>query len=162
MSKTGFSDESYTANDAGIAIVMGELMLAHLRRIYQAFDGDLMLALILAEISHYNIQDLVRAERFRNADIAAYVAENRLKPVNTLSLSQSCNIPRETLRRKITALIDAGLIQKYQDGSLHITEQCLQRFGPDFNKALLKDILTCCARLDTLLDPNASDTADFP
>jgi predicted transcriptional regulator len=152
MSKTGFSDRAYTANDAGIAMAMGELMLAHLRRIYQTFDGDLMLAMILAEIAHYNVKDLVRGERFRNADIAAYVAENRLKPVNTLSLSQSCSIPRETLRRKIRKLVEAGLIQKYQDGSLHITEQCMARFGPDFNKALLKDIRTCAARLEGLLD----------
>jgi predicted transcriptional regulator len=131
-------------------------MLAHLRRIYQAFDGDLMLAMILAEIAHYNIQDLVRGERFRNADIAAYVAENRLKPVNTLSLSQSCGIPRETLRRKIRTLVDTGLILKTQDGCLHVTEKCLARFGPDFNKALLKDIRACAARLEGLLDEDVA------
>lgn len=156
MRKTGFSDSAYAANDGGIAIVMGELMLAHLRRIYQTFDGDLMLAMILAEIAHYNMQDLVRGERFRNADIAAYVAENRLKPVNTLSLSQSCSIPRETLRRKIRKLVEAGLILKTRDGSLHVTEKCIARFGPDFNIALLKDILTCSARLEGLLDEDGT------
>ncbi len=156
MSKAEFSDIAYAANDAGIAIVMGELMLAHLRRIYQTFDGDLMLAMILAEIAHYNMQNLVRGERFRNTDIAAYVAENRLKPVNTLSLSQSCSIPRETLRRKIRKLIDAGLILKTQDGNLHVTEKCMARFGPDFNKALLKDIRTCAARLEVLLDEGSA------
>lgn len=156
MSKTGFSDSAYAANEGGIAMVMGELMLAHLRRIYQAFDGDLMLAMILAEIAHYNIQDLVRGERFRNADIAAYVAENRLKPVNTLSLSQSCGIPRETLRRKIRTLVDTGLILKTQDGCLHVTEKCLARFGPDFNKALLKDIRACATRLEDLLDEDVA------
>jgi predicted transcriptional regulator len=77
-----------------------------------------------------------------------------LKPVNTLSLSQSCSIPRETLRRKIRKLVEDGLLQKHQDGSLHITEQCIARFGPDFNKALLKDIRTCAARLESLLDQN--------
>jgi hypothetical protein len=51
MSRTDFSDSAYAGNDAGIAIVMGELMLAHYRRVYQAFDGDLMLAMILAEIA---------------------------------------------------------------------------------------------------------------
>lgn len=162
MSKPGFTDRSYEANDAGIAIVMGELMLAHLRRIYQAFDGDLMLAMIVAEIGHYNMQDLVRAERFRNADIAAYVSEHRLKPVNTLSLSQSCGIPRETLRRKIHTLTDAGLILKTKDGSLQVTDRCLQRFGPDFNKDLLKDILTCGARLKSLLEENGHERTNFP
>jgi predicted transcriptional regulator len=157
MSKPAFSEKAYAANDAGIAIVMGELMLAHLRRIYQAFDGDLILAMILAEIAHHNIKDLVRTERFRNTDIAAYFADNQLKPVNTLSLSQSCNIPRETLRRKIQTLTDAGLILKTQDGNLHLTEKCLQRFGPDFNKALLADIMTCSARLEALLDDNGPD-----
>jgi hypothetical protein len=148
MRKTGYSEEAYAANDGGIAMVMGELMLAHLRRIYQAFDGDLMLAMIVAEIAHYNVQDLVRGGHFRNEDIAAYVAANRLKPVNTLSLSQSCGIPRETLRRKLRVLTDAG--------NLEVTELCLQRFGPDFNKALLDDILTCNARLEGLLHDNAS------
>jgi hypothetical protein len=152
MSKTGFSEKAYASNDAGIAMAMGELMLAHYRRVYRAFDGDLMLAMILAEIAHYNVQDLVRSERFRNADITAYLAKNRLKPVNTLSLSQSCAIPRETLRRKIRALIAADLIQKDEDGSLHVTEKCLARFGADFNKALLTDIQTCAERLDSLLD----------
>lgn len=156
MSKTGFSEKAYAANDGGIAIVMGELMLAHLRRIYQAFNGDLILAMIVAEIAHYNMQDLVRAGHFRNADIAAYVTENRLKPVNTLSLSQSCGIPRETLRRKLRTLIAAGLIRKNQDGSLHVTEKCLARFGTDFNKALLTDIQTCAARLESLLDEDGN------
>ncbi|MEY3372282.1 MAG: hypothetical protein RIS67_111 [Pseudomonadota bacterium] len=156
MRKTGYSEEAYAANDGGIAMVMGELMLAHLRRIYQAFDGDLMLAMIVAEIAHYNVQDLVRGGHFRNEDIAAYVAANRLKPVNTLSLSQSCGIPRETLRRKLRVLTDAGLIVKTEDGNLEVTELCLQRFGPDFNKALLDDILTCNARLEGLLHDNAS------
>jgi uncharacterized protein with von Willebrand factor type A (vWA) domain len=155
-SNSEISQKAYAGNDAGIAMVMGELMLAHYRRVYQAFDGDLMLAMILAEIAHYNVQDLVRGERFRNADIAAYVAENRLKPVNTLSLSQSCAIPRETLRRKIRTLIDAGLIRKNTDGSLHITEQCMARFGTDFNLALLKDIRTCAARLEGLLDEDGT------
>jgi predicted transcriptional regulator len=152
MRKTGFTEEAYAANDGGIAIVMGELMLAHLRRIYQAFDGDLMLAMIVAEIAHYNMQDLIRNGHFRNADIASYVAENRLKPVNTLSLSQSCGIPRETLRRKLRVLTEAGLIHKTAEGNLQVTERCLQRFGPDFNKSLLTDILTCNARLQALLD----------
>lgn len=156
MSKTGFSDNAYAVNDAGIAMAMGELMLAHYRRVYRTFDGDLMLAMILAEIAHYNVQDLVRSERFRNADITAYLAENRLKPVNTLSLSQSCAIPRETLRRKIKTLIAAGLIRKDEDGSLHVTEKCMARFGADFNKALLADIQTCAARLESLLDKHGS------
>lgn len=162
MSKSGFSDRAYAANDAGIAIVMGELMLAHLRRIYRAFDGDLMQAMIVAEIAHHNVRELVRSERFRNTEIAAHVAEGRLKPVNTLSLSQSCGIPRETLRRKIRTLADSGLILKTDDGSLLVTERCLQRFGPDFNRALLEDILTCGARLGPLLDENGSDKAAFP
>lgn len=152
MSKSGYTDEAYAANDGGIAIVMGELMLAHLRRIYKVFDGDLMLAMIIAEIGHYNMQDLIRSGHFRNADIAAYVAGNCLKPVNTLSLSQSCGIPRETLRRKIRALTAAGLIDKSKDGSLRVTEQCLARFGPDFNKDLLTDIIACSARLESLLN----------
>lgn len=156
MTKTGFSDEAYAANDGGIAMAMGELMLAHFRRIYRAFDGDLMQAMIVAEIAHYNVQDLVRGGIFRNADIAKFFAENRLKPVNTLSLSQSCGIPRETLRRKLRALTDAGLIHKTKDGNLQVTDQCLARFGPDFNKALLTDILTCNARLEGLLDEQKS------
>jgi hypothetical protein len=151
-SNSDISQKAYAGNDAGIAMVMGELMLAHYRRVYQAFDGDLLLAMILAEIAHYNVQDLVRGGRFRNADIAAYLAENRLRPVNTLSLSQSCAIPRETLRRKIRTLTDTGLIRKNADGSLNVTEQCLARFGTDFNMALLKDIRTCAARLESLLD----------
>ena len=152
MPKTGFSEEAYAANDGGIAMVMGELMLAHFRRIYRAFNGDLMQAMIIAEIAHYNVQDLVRGGHFSNEAIAAYVAANRLKPVNTLSLSQSCGIPRETLRRKLRILIESGLILKSKDGNLEVTELCLKRFGPDFNKSLLTDILTCNARLQALLD----------
>jgi hypothetical protein len=154
MSKARFSDTAYDANMRGIAIVMGELMLAHFRRLYKAFDGDLLLAMIVAEIAHYNIDDLVRNGLFNSNDIATYIAENRLRPVNTLSLSQSCGIPRETLRRKLRMLIDAGLILKTKDGNLQVSPLCLQRFGPDFNKELLADILTCSARLEELLAGN--------
>jgi predicted transcriptional regulator len=152
MNVCEFSESAYKANDAGIAMAMGELMLAHFRRIYQAFDGDLLQAMIIAEIAHYNVQDLVRGGNFRADEIAAFVAAHRMKRVNTLSLSVSCGIPRETLRRKIRTLVKAGLIQKTDDGYLQITEQCLKRFGPEFNKALLNDILTCHARLENLLN----------
>lgn len=156
MTNSKISQKAYLANQSGIAMVMGELMLAHFRRVYRAFDGDLMLAMILAEIAHHNVHELVRGGHFRDAEIAAYAAENGLKPVNTLSLSQSCGIPRETLRRKIRTLVEEGLIRKSADCSLHITEECLVRFGADFNMALLNDIQTCAARLESLLDEDGA------
>ncbi len=155
-SNSEISQKAYAGNDAGIATVMGELMLAHYRRVYQAFDGDLMLAMILAEIAQCAGPGARRT--FPGMPTSRHMyAENRLKPVNTLSLSQSCAIPRETLRRKIRTLIDAPrLIRKNTDGSLHVTEQCMARFGTDFNLALLKDIRTCAARLEGLLDEDGT------
>jgi hypothetical protein len=39
MRKTGYSEEAYAANDGGIAMAMGELMLAHLS-VLQHADGS--------------------------------------------------------------------------------------------------------------------------
>jgi hypothetical protein len=152
MNASEFSESAYNANDAGIAMAMGELMLAHFRRIHKAFNGDLLQAMIIAEIAHYNVQDLVRSNSFRADEINDFFAAGRLKRVNTLSLSLSCGIPRETLRRKIRELIKAEFVHKTNDGYLQITDQCLKRFGPNFNKELLKDILICNSRLECLLN----------
>jgi hypothetical protein len=145
----------YAENQGYIAVVMGRLMLLHFRRIFDAFDGDLMLAMVLAEIGQHNIEALMKVKRQAGVDYEQFLATAPRRGLNTLSLSQACGIPRETLRRKVDKLIKLGWMQKLPDGNLVHTERCIAHFGPEFNLALLRDLMAASDDIRAVLSDHA-------
>lgn len=143
----------YDENQGYIAAVMGRLMLHHFRRIFEAFDGDLMLAMVLAEIGQYNVEALMKVPRQAGADHEQFLATAPRRGINTLSLSQASGIPRETLRRKVDKLIRLGWMEKRPDGTLVHTLKCVSHFGPDFNLALLRDLMAASEDIRRVLGP---------
>jgi hypothetical protein len=141
----------YAENQGYIAVVMGRLMLRHFRRIFDAFDGDLMLAMVLAEIGQYNVEALMKIERQAGVDYEHFLATAPRRGINTLSLSQACGVPRETLRRKVDKLIKLGWMHKRPDGTLVHTEKCIRHFGPEFNLALLRDLMAASDDIRSVL-----------
>lgn len=131
----------YDENQGYIAAVMGRLILLHFRRIFEAFDGDLMLAMVLAEIGQHNVESLMKVKPQPGVDRDQFLASSPLRGINTLSLSQTSGIPRETLRRKVDKLVTLGWMEKLPDGTLVHTPKCVAHFGQDFNLALLRDLM---------------------
>jgi DNA-binding transcriptional regulator YhcF (GntR family) len=99
------------------------------------FDGDLDRALIflvvaLRTVEHRKTQDL------RLEDVLAGQVESYHSLLtNVRSIAESTGIPRETVRRKVAALVDKGWLEKRGD-ELTITPLATREITP-FREAML-------------------------
>ena len=114
--------------------ISGRYMLEHLARVYRAFDGDIVAALVLGTVGQHN------ARRFYDEVVAnspetyeelreASTNPERLRPCNTMSVSMSTGIPRETVRRKVQWLIQKGWLRQEGRDKLFVTEAAARDFA---------------------------------
>lgn len=141
----------YEANRARISLALSEFTVPLLSRIYRAFDGDMVAALVLGEIAHRNVEAWL-AQYENSEDVLQDPArrEELMRPCNALSIAEACGLPRETVRRKIVMLIDRGYIYRSSEGFLFLT----RTVGDDFEDLTARNIealLTTARRLETLL-----------
>jgi Mn-dependent DtxR family transcriptional regulator len=139
---------------------MHDCNLRHLKHLYAIFDGDLLLAIVLGEISHANVNPiLTRPDQTfdQSEQLLATTGGNPynygrdMAKCNPFSLSEATGIPRETVRRKIARLIRLGWLVRWPQGGYTVTAKPLQQFGPSFNVLRLNDFLDTAARLRVLV-----------
>src|SRR5512137_1397523 len=96
------STAGYQANRARIALALSEFTVPLLSRIYHAFDGDMVAAIVLGEIAHRNVEAWL-AEYQNPEELLQDPArrETVMRPYNALSIAEACGLPRETVRRKV-------------------------------------------------------------
>lgn len=119
------------------ALLLSRYNLRHMVRLYAAFEGDLLLPIVLGEVGLYNVGGLGLDDQ----SLAAIHCSDDdfgklpLRPCNAFSISSSTGIPRETVRRKVSHLIQLGWIARDMKGGLTITAKaanlCLEPFGQD-------------------------------
>ena len=110
----GVSPETYASHRDVLSVLLLRFMTSRLRAMYQAYDGDLTLCLVLGEIASRN------TERFYD-ERRGY--QRQYLPCNALSISDVTGIPRETVRRKLAKLVDLGWIEKTPDDMYVITDR---------------------------------------
>ena len=96
-------------------------MTSRLRAMYQAYDGDLTLCLVLGEIASRNTERFYDERRCYQP--ASFNGQRQYLPCNALSISDVTGIPRETVRRKLAKLVDLGWIEKTPDDMYVITDR---------------------------------------
>jgi biotin operon repressor len=108
-------------------------LLIRLRRL---FRGDLDLMLVLAVIG---TRTMGRGH-MEDLSYAAFLALDRpkaeLDPINLQSIADYTGIPRETVRRKVQELRDAGWVLKRDDGYLIATSQAAADLAPATEAAM--------------------------
>ena len=97
----------------------------------QSFDGDIDLFLVLCIIG-----DRTFSQRHAPAGLS-YDAWNSLKvgevkseDINIQSIAESSGIPRETVRRKVNALLEKGWITRDAAGAIMATEKAKRDLEP--------------------------------
>ncbi|TIC82092.1 helix-turn-helix domain-containing protein [Crenobacter intestini] len=121
---------------AKTAILMGEMTVPHLRAVYHAFDGDLLLALVLGELSHRSLSKLFERHGGEHPDLDQWLRlpederARYLRPCNAFSLAEATGIPRETVRRKVKILVDKGWVHEAPNKQLTITDEPARLFAP--------------------------------
>ncbi len=117
------------------AILLARYQVRSLRRLFEEFERDILLPILLGEIALHNIGVLEHGDE--SDRLAADEAESdsdevhmsRLRPCNAYSIAAATGLPRETVRRKIGRLVELGWIRKQQNGHLYLTPRALKHFG---------------------------------
>jgi hypothetical protein len=148
--------EQYERHHIKLAIIMGHFTLRHLNMVYQEFEGDLILPIVLGEIAHHNILKFY-SQTGEYQDIERIIAtdhdwQRHLEPCNAFSISEATGIPRETVRRKVDKLVKKGWLARNARGEIAITEAVGRHFIPDFNRNLLQELLDTCSQIRSVLE----------
>lgn len=147
-SQSPFDPDWYETNRAEIAVIMGYFFLRYLNILYQKFDGDFVLCMVLGEIANHNISGFF-SRRGSCVDVLKQFENyhermKHLTPTNALSVSEATGIPRETVRRKIEKLQEKGWVVKSKKGELLISETVSEYFTKEFNKKILTELFQAC------------------
>jgi hypothetical protein len=141
----------YDANRARISLALSEFTVPLLARIYRAFDGDMVAALVLGEIAHRNVETWLAEHRNPEQALHDPLVRTRImRPCNALSIAEATGLPRETVRRKVVLLAERGYVYRSEEGYLYLTTTVGDDFE-DMNAALIENLLATARRLESLL-----------
>lgn len=140
------------------ALLLARYNLRYLVRLYAAFEGDLLLPIVLGEVGLYNVGGLGLDDQA----LAAIRCSNEgefdklsLRPCNAFSISSSTGIPRETVRRKVSHLIQLGWIARDPKGGLTITAKAVNLCLQPFDQDNLADFMATANRVRTVTGTDA-------
>jgi len=145
------SSPGYRSNQARISLALSEFTVPLLTRIYHAFEGDIMAAIVLGEIAHRNVEGWLAAGENAEQSLRDPVQRTAvMRPCNALSIAEACGLPRETVRRKVAALMERGYIYRSKAGHLYLTRTVGDGFE-DMTANLVEQLLATARRLESLL-----------
>jgi hypothetical protein len=123
---------------------------------YAAFDRDLIAAVVLGDVVHHHVSALVgggaRSARAiaTAADRLARDGRTTLRPAHAFAIAQATGIPRQTVRRKIAALVAGGLLDRGPNGRLYVSRQALAVLS-DFHFERLADLIDTAGLIGEVL-----------
>jgi predicted transcriptional regulator len=109
-----------------------------------------LLNIVIGEIGTRNLGQFYETSRnsgtfeSRLDDISEH--QRVLRPCNALSISDATGIPRETVRRKVNALIQRGWVSQNERGHLYLTPEVAQHFE-NFLFPLMDELLSAVGEL---------------
>jgi hypothetical protein len=154
---SGFPPERLSRVFDEVAGTLNAYGLRHLKRLRDAFGGDLLYPLLLGEIGHYNVGALVYRSGTDLATLDALLTppepEERqalfrrlLRPCNAHSLGLATGIPDSTVRRKVAVLVARGWIAMLPDGTYLVTDTPREEFAT-LNLATMADFFATEVKL---------------
>lgn len=147
---------AYDHHASAITVLMNMMFVRQFIRVYRKFDGDFVAAIVLGEVAHHNLSHLVNRSRTPQelSEALRTVRAKRpesLLPTNAFSIGEATGIPRETVRRKIAALLRRGWLTKDGEGNLFVSGSVSEAFA-DQNFESLHDLLEAARAIEALLE----------
>jgi len=126
-----------------VSIILARHEMRGLRRLYEDFDRDILLPILLGEIAFHNIGVFENGDALINVDDEGEFVgiDCKLKPCNAYSIAAATGLPRETVRRKIARLIELGWLNKRHNGHLYVSSRALNHFGSLLRSRDLPELL---------------------
>lgn len=134
-----------------MSLAMSSFTLPLLRSIYSAFQGDLVMAMVLGEIATHNVGAWLLGKS-NDPNVLEDVQSHTkvLRPCNALSIAEASNIPRETVRRKVESLIERGWIYRSAEGHLFVHPSVINKFDP-MTAEMVSGLLGAADRIQELM-----------
>lgn len=115
------------AYDPALALLINAFVLRQLARIREAFDGDILAAIVLGEVAHHNLRRLPGIGALPIEEVnAALIGGDQVELTNAYSISAASGIPYETTRRRVAALIERGWLLRFPNGELSLAPAARQ------------------------------------
>lgn len=157
---------TYEARRGEVLLHMSHFFMGYLNTLYQKFDGDLAMVIVLGEISHHNTSGIFSPDVKSNEGMTALRTHakgwNAMPGCNAFSLSCATAIPRETVRRKIAELKKRGWIVDVPKQGLRLTPACADHFGPDFSLNILGRLLKAARTIEHILSTPDAKPSPLP
>lgn len=118
---------------ARVAWLNTRLTLAFTRATRDLLGGDLVSSLLIPAISEANVGHLDQHpdDTLRHLALDAAYPDALRRPANVMSIAASLEIPRETARYKLEAMLESGLVHRQDNGIILRTETLTsERFLP--------------------------------
>lgn len=95
---------------------LGEFILRWAELVGPAFDGDLITAVIYTAIVQANVREIWNDPELNRQYAASAPPDALRRPISISSIAASLNLPRETVRRHVMKMIEAGAVVKKDGG----------------------------------------------
>jgi hypothetical protein len=103
-----------------VAFTMNRFIVDHVVRSARQFDNDIEMTMLLGMLSHLNVAHLVppgsRPSQTLDAQGLVPGSQPQLRPVRVRDLTLISGRPRETVRRKLEALLAQGRVLRVDGG----------------------------------------------
>ncbi|KAI5913190.1 hypothetical protein [Thauera sp. 2A1] len=146
------ADPSPTRLLKPVALLLARHEIRNLKRWFEEFDRDILLPILLGEIALHNIGARENGDHDPKSEEPCTGPQDcLLRPCNAYSIAAATGLPRETVRRKISRLIELGWISRRENGHLFVTHEALTHFGSLLASRQLGEIVETADRARRLL-----------
>ena len=149
------NEETFRANHHPPMFLVYSLLQREMKRHYQLCDGDLVMALVMSEIWHFNITRYFDRSGHHNASeiLSDPLRRQALLPAcNAYSISQVLGVPSETVRRKVRKLIELGWVERNSDHELITTQLLESHFAAEESLDLARAFVSSARHLLAMVD----------
>lgn len=129
----GVSDDDMTA-DRVILRASADYLLRIVTELAELFAGDLILGIVFLALVQASISHIPRVRTSPIFDPDGVVPTSARRVVSTLAISNSLGMPRETVRRHINRLVEAGYCTRDERRRISVLDSALRR--PEIVKAI--------------------------
>ncbi|PTD95131.1 hypothetical protein [Pseudothauera lacus] len=135
-----------------VAFAANRHLIEHMRRVSQGLELDLETVMIWGILAHLNVARSITP----GAAPADILDENGYllgpkHPVRTIDIVQVAGLPKETVRRKLERLRDAGKAQRDADGRWQVCASGVDDSVIEFTRETVKRLLSTARTIEDML-----------
>ena len=141
-------DQEVGAGERVKAIASVEILLRIMRKAIDCFpDDDLETILVALTVAAASSGSHLRDQALLRSLGGGALPDDLLKPTSARDVAQSTGLARETVRRRITALVEKGRLTKDERGVRTLSGAITRNRNLEFSRFLIHELTTAHSKL---------------